>query len=54
MARDVNNLGSALKDLGDLAGARQAFERALAIFEKFLGPDHHDMQIVRRNPESLS
>ena len=40
VARDVNNLGAVLQALGDLAGARAAFERALAIFERVLGPDH--------------
>ena len=29
-----------LQDLGDLAGARAAFERALGIDEKSFGPDH--------------
>jgi Tfp pilus assembly protein PilF len=29
-----------LYDQGDLAGARAAFERALAIDEKIFGPDH--------------
>ena len=32
-----------LQDLGDLAGARAAFERALAIDEKSFGPDHPDV-----------
>ena len=36
----VNNLGSVLRDLGDLAGARAAFERALTIDEAAYGPDH--------------
>jgi tetratricopeptide (TPR) repeat protein len=29
-----------LRDQGDLAGARPLFERALAIYEKALGPEH--------------
>jgi len=29
-----------LQDLGDLAGARAHYERALAIWEKQLGPEH--------------
>ena len=33
VARDANNLGLVLKDLGDLDGARKALERALAIGE---------------------
>ena len=32
-----------LQDLGDLAGARAAFERALAIDEKSFGPDHPEV-----------
>jgi tetratricopeptide (TPR) repeat protein len=36
----VNNLGLVLKDQGDLAGARDAYERALAIDEAVFGPDH--------------
>ena len=40
VARDVNNLGSVLKDLGDLTGARQCFERAIKIAEAACGADH--------------
>jgi tetratricopeptide (TPR) repeat protein len=36
----VNNLGGVLRDLGDLTGARAAFERALKIDEAAFGPDH--------------
>jgi tetratricopeptide (TPR) repeat protein len=36
----VNNLGSVLKDLGDLGGAKAAYERALRIDEKTFGPEH--------------
>jgi hypothetical protein len=39
VATIVNNLGSLLRDLGDLPGARAAFLRALAIDEKALGPE---------------
>ena len=53
VATDVNNLGGVLQDLGDLAGARAAFERALAIFERVLGPDHPNTRTVRGNLESL-
>jgi hypothetical protein len=36
-----NNLGLVLKDLGDVAGARAAFKRALGILERSqLPPDH--------------
>jgi tetratricopeptide (TPR) repeat protein len=34
--------GALLQDMGDLPGARPYFERALAIFERVLGPDHPD------------
>jgi tetratricopeptide (TPR) repeat protein len=49
----VNNLGYVLQDLGDHAGAKAAFERALRIFEHFLGPDHPSTRVVRGNLESL-
>lgn len=39
MAIRVSNLGSVLRDLGDLAGAKKCFERALHIGEAS-GPDH--------------
>jgi hypothetical protein len=54
VATDVNNLRSVLKDLGDLAGARAAFERALAIFERALGPDHPNTRTVRGNLDRLN
>ena len=38
-----------LRDLGDLAGARAQFERALAISEAALGPDHPDVGTWRNN-----
>ncbi len=38
----VNNLAGWLRDEGELAGARPLYERALAIRERVLGPDHHD------------
>jgi tetratricopeptide (TPR) repeat protein len=37
-----NAAGRALKHAGDLRGARPWYERALAICEKLLGPDHPD------------
>jgi len=53
VARDVNNLGSVLQDMGDLAGARAAYERALAIFRRFYGEDHPHTQIVLGNLRAL-
>ena len=38
----LNNLALLLQDQGDLAGARALYERALAIREKALGPEHPD------------
>jgi tetratricopeptide (TPR) repeat protein len=40
VATIANNLGSVLKDLGDLPNARQCFERALKIDERIYGPEH--------------
>lgn len=48
----VNNLGRVLQALGDLAGARAAFERALTIFQEILGEDHPNTMLVR-NPLDL-
>ena len=39
VARRLANLGHVLQDQGDLEGARTHYERALAIFERFLGED---------------
>jgi tetratricopeptide repeat protein len=38
-----------LRRLGDLAGARMQYERALAIAEAALGPDHEDVAKWRSN-----
>ena len=40
MAIRVGNLGTVLYELGDLAGAKAAYERALQIDEAAYGPDH--------------
>jgi hypothetical protein len=48
-----NNLGSVLKDQGDLAGARVCFERALGILDKFLPEGHPDIEWARGSLESL-
>ena len=44
-----NTLGYHLNAIGDLAGARPYYERALAIDEKVLGPDHPDTAIDLNN-----
>jgi hypothetical protein len=54
VAIDVNNLGSVLQSLGDLPGARAAYERALKIFKKFLPEGHPHIGIVQGNLDSLS
>jgi Tetratricopeptide repeat len=46
VARDVNNLGYVLQDLGDLAGAKTHCGRALAIFEAVYGLDHPKTRMV--------
>ena len=40
-------------DLGDLQGARSHFERALRIFQDFLGENHPSTVLVRNNLQSL-
>jgi hypothetical protein len=50
----VNNLGSVIQDLRELAGARANFERALKIFKKFLGDDHPKTRLVQRHLEALA
>jgi Tetratricopeptide repeat len=42
-----------LKDLGDLAGAKTQFERALAITEAALGPDHPIVGVIEGNLKSV-
>jgi hypothetical protein len=43
------NLGGVLRRLGDLQGARAQYERALAIGEAALGPDHATVATIRSN-----
>jgi tetratricopeptide (TPR) repeat protein len=42
-ARVETVLGHSLRLLGDYAGAQPAYERALALHERLLGPDHPDV-----------
>jgi Tetratricopeptide repeat len=51
--RDISNLGSVFQDLGDLEGARHLHERALAIREARLGPDHPDTATTQRSLTNL-
>ena len=53
VATDVNNLGGVLKDLGDLDGARAAFERALRILRQCLPPEHPNIRIVEGHLQAL-
>jgi Flp pilus assembly protein TadD len=53
-AESLNNLGSLLRDQGDLAGARGAYEQALSIFEKVLGPEHPNTRGVRDTLAALA
>jgi hypothetical protein len=41
-ATSLNTFAGLREAQDDLAGARPLYERALAIFEKVLGPDHPD------------
>ena len=49
VASIANNLGRVLQALGDLSGAWQQIERAVAIATKALGPAHPSVQIFSRN-----
>ena len=53
VARDINNLGRVLKELGDVAGASAAFERALVIYEKLLPANYPSTRKVRMNLDEL-
>ena len=50
----LNELANVFEDQGDLAGARPLYERALAICEKVLGPEHPITLKVRRNLATLT
>ena len=53
LAACLNNLGTLLQAMGDPAGARPYLERALAIWERVLGPDHPDTASSLNNLGSL-
>ncbi len=50
---DLNNLGAALQNLGDLDGARIIFERALRILRDALGEDHPSTLLAKEKLEGL-
>jgi tetratricopeptide (TPR) repeat protein len=49
VATVASNLGNALQDLGEVAAARDCYERALAIDEQALGPEHPELAIDLNN-----
>ena len=49
MAADLNNLAGLLYDTNRLEEAEPLFRRALAIWEKSLGPDHPYTMSVRES-----
>jgi Tfp pilus assembly protein PilF len=49
VATCYSNLAAIQKDQGDLPGARASMERAIAIAEKHLGPDHPNLAAMRSN-----
>ena len=53
VATDGNNLGVVLRALGDLAGAKKSYERALVINEKSLPPDQPHIRIAKKNLKIL-
>ncbi len=54
VAGTVYNLGLVLGELGDLAGAREAFEQALPMFQSRLGKDHRTTNNVSRSLETVT
>ena len=54
VATYVSNLGGILRDLGDLAGARAAYEQALSIGERMLGNDDARVLSLRRKLADLN
>jgi hypothetical protein len=49
VARDCNNLGGVLRDMGDRFSAREALDWALSVYMKELGPEHPTTKAVKRN-----
>jgi hypothetical protein len=48
-AQSLNNLGSLLRTMGELAAAKPYLEQALAICEDRLGASHSHTEIARSN-----
>ena len=53
LARSLNNLAAAYAAQGKYAEAEPLYQRALAILEKVLGPDHPDVAAVLSNYADL-
>ena len=53
MATSLNNLAGLYDSLGDYAKAEPLYKRALAIWEKALGPDHPDVATSLNNLAAL-
>ena len=53
MATSLNNLGALLRAQGNYTGAQWYYERALAIWERVLGPDHPATRAMREDLTSL-
>ncbi len=49
----LNNLGVVLRDLGELAAARTAYERAVQIFQTFLGVEHPSTKTAQANLDAV-
>ena len=47
--QNMSNLGSVLHEMGDLTGAKAAYERALKIDEAAFGPDHPNVATAVNN-----
>ena len=48
-AQNLANLASLHYAQRDLAGARKLFERAVAVYDTTLGPEHPDTIFIRDN-----
>ena len=53
VARDCNNLGGVLRDMGDRFAAKEALDWALSVYMAQLGPDHPTTKSVKRNRSLL-
>ncbi|MBI3472617.1 MAG: tetratricopeptide repeat protein, partial [Candidatus Solibacter usitatus] len=54
MARVLNNLGGLYEKQGDYAKAESAYQRALTMRERILGPDHPDLAVSLNSLAGLS